>query len=330
MAASRYTLVHQPESAGAEQDRLFRVQMGQPYLARSLRGLRPDLRRTFLNAAFPPVDDNGQFSATLNALATMLARLPEEVAPVTVGVWDIEAYVPRRACMIETLNAGQPVFVFFDVYAAVPAGLVTPPERDRTWVRKKLRERDRHLPKDGPTPRPSRRVAEKLYKRDKRHAAAEAQEIAPNLIADDFYGRAEVVRKDLGIDYLVGVTAEAIAGEDEDGGIFFDYFSTWDGKIILVSTYQMREFAQTAGRPFEVAVAILIIAQLLVTMNPRLEYHDPDNGTLFDFNRVRQNCIPVLRYPTIDPADLKKIAPRHRAAVEKLMAVLQMYGSATT
>src|SRR2546423_182204 len=136
MNTSRFKLVHQPDASpggekAVEQERLFRVQMGRPSLARSLESLRPELKRVLLNTTFAPPSQAGE----LAALDGLLNRMTEDVPAVTVGVWDIDAFIPRRGAMIEALNRAQAAFVFFEVFAAVPAGLVTPPERVKAWAK---------------------------------------------------------------------------------------------------------------------------------------------------------------------------------------------------
>lgn len=53
---------------------------------------------------------------------------------VTVGIWSLNAWLGDLAELIEALNRTQNTFVFYEVEATVPAGLISRPERMNSWL----------------------------------------------------------------------------------------------------------------------------------------------------------------------------------------------------
>jgi hypothetical protein len=142
-------------------------------------------------------------------------------------------------------------------------------------------------------------------------------------MSNDFYKFAHVIHKQLGVDFLAGVTQYKVAGY-ENGDYFWDYFSASHKGVLIASAFDLREYASEAGRPFEVAVAQVVLAQLLVEMGPKLSFHE-DRGCIFDFNASRDSVIRSIREMRIEPECLAKVAERYREPVEKMVAALRNY-----
>jgi len=206
--------------------------------------------------------------------------------------------VGRLPNIIAALNEAQPAFTFFELQAAVPAGLLSRPERVWQWAR----------------------TVSVIRPKEKRS-------ISSNVILSDFARRAEVVRRDFGIDYLVGITASKVASDDEDN-IYWDSFSAYKRRVMLVSTYALSKYARESGRSFEAAVAYIAISTLMVAANPRLEFHD-NTGCMFDENEERASIVKDLSHPMIDPGCLKLILPKFRSGAEALVRVLSTYSANT-
>ena len=227
------------------------------------------------------------------------AELAKEALPAVasgaqrVGIWDLGAYVGRLPQVIEAVNRAQNELAFFEALAAMPAGTVSQPERVRAWAREL----------GGPRRMPG---------------------LEANVIAEDFYRRAEKVRRDLGIDYLAGVTAKLIADEDDDQ-VYYNLFAAATKRLILVSSYDLRKYAAKAGRPFEAAVVGLVVAEVLALRNRRLEFHSENRGCLFDYNEDRASIVKVLKDPRIEDSCLQKIAPAQRTAAVALVEALRRY-----
>jgi hypothetical protein len=218
-----------------------------------------------------------------------------------IGVWDLGAWLSNLPQLLNRLNAVQRSFSFFLVQAMVPSGLIREREGVIAWFTKLL----------GGRPLSKRR-------RD---------EIASNVIDDDFFAVAERVRADLAVDYLVGVTPSMIAGMDDEDRPIWNYFSTGIGRLGLASTADLRKFAARTGRPFEAYLGMIIVAQVLAVMFPKIDYHE-DTGCLFDFNDERVSIMKTLKNLHVDPPCLKAIPARHRPAVHSMVNLLRNYPKA--
>src|SRR3954447_13481785 len=107
----------------------------------------------------------------------------------TAGIWDLGAWVGGLPGVVEAMNKAQPELVIFEVQAAVPAGLVSQPDRIAQWAEERL--------------------ARKLRR-------SERAEMQTAIIDAELFPFAEQVRKDVGVDYLVALTSDSIAGELDD------------------------------------------------------------------------------------------------------------------
>jgi hypothetical protein len=264
--------------------------------------LKPNFRNTLVRTSFARAPAGSPADVLLRealpAWEQVIDDLGRRPKVVTVGIWELATQTGYLPWLIEKLNAAQPVFTFFKVQAAIPAGISYTRERLLAWLQEK--------------------VGRRLRKR-------ELESLAPNqIVADDFFfRRAERIRKDVGIDYLIGVAPGLVAGEEE-GSIFWNYFAVSRARTMLTSAHSLLRYAGAAGRPVEMAVALVAITQLLVVTNPRVMYH-PDTGCIFDFNEIHDNIVAVLKKPMIDPDCLKLIQPRYREAAAALVAALGTY-----
>jgi hypothetical protein len=282
---------------GTSTDRyLGAVSAAAPDLVDGLSSLKPELRRTLLSSSFG-IEPTQDVSEVIERLRPVVADLREGGETVTVGILDLDARIGRLPHVIEALNRAQNLFTFFDLQAPMPAGLLIPSDRFDSWAR--------------------HRAGRKRFSKEER------KEFSDNLMFNDFYKYAKVVRQTSGLDYLVGITQYMVAGE-EDGVYYWNYFSTAHRHVILASAYDLREYAKLAGRPFEVAVTGVALAQLLAEMNKKLDFHD-DRGCLFDMNLSRVSIVKALKKAQIEPDCLTKIEPKYRTAVQAMVAALRDY-----
>lgn len=282
-----------PDTAG----RLKAVREKAPDLGGALDSINPNLSRTLIassyahEAAAPgePVEDK---------LRHVFADLRREKKVVTVALWDLDARVGGLGRLINQLNEAQPTFTFFELQAPLPAGLVIHADNFSAWARKRL---------------------------DKRVSKGAGFE--NNFMFDDFKKFAHVVRKNCGVDYLIGITQYMVAWTDGDD-MYWNYFTASDGKIILLSAFNVREYAQQAGRPFEVAVAGMAVAEVLSALSSRVEYHPENRGCLFDQNLQRDTIVESIRQARIEPGCLELIDKKYRDAAVALTDVLRDYAPA--
>lgn len=219
---------------------------------------------------------------------------PQTALPVTIGLWSLEAWLGNLTDLIDALNDTQSTFIFYPVEAVVPAGLISRPERVISW----------YIAASG----------EELDDDIK-------SEVEDNLVANDFFGLADSVRINLGLDYIVGITASMVAGEDDDG-YYLNHFSTCDGRTILVSSYDLQDFSRETGQPVEAFLANIIISQFLVAFAPYAGFH-PDRGCLFDYDASRTSLKDKVKDPKIEPGCLDLIEPSYRKAVLGLIQSLE-------
>ncbi|HLZ36051.1 MAG TPA: hypothetical protein VKP13_18765 [Nitrospira sp.] len=299
-----FTLVHDRSTDSRRQlqdllnARIHAIEAAEPTLAASLKKQSQGFTKTLLATS---LGTTGSHADSVTDAIPNLRRVVEELERqpnvITVGIWDLGARVSRLPRMIEVLNAAQGLFAIFEVEAAIPAGMISRPERVVAWLHEQTGKA------------PNRK---------------ERSEIENNMIAEDFYRRGNIVRKDLGLDYLVGITPSMVAFEDE-GGVYWNNFATYDKRLVLASTHDLRMFAEKAGRPFEVAVGGLICGMLLVAVNPRLEYHEKNTGCLFDMNLDRKSIVKTIKNANIDERCMSLMQPKFRPVATALLEALRNY-----
>jgi hypothetical protein len=222
-------------------------------------------------------------------------------AALKIGIWDVGAWVGALPDLVRRMSDVQKSYRFYAVQATVPSGLIRSPEGMVAWLTDTLGKR------------PSKR---------------KASDLKDNLLANDFYSLAEPVRRDLHLDYLVGITPSMVADEDH-GELHWNLFSASQKRLVLTSTYELREFAKKSRRPFEAYLAGVIIAAVLVASQPRLGFHEgeKDTGCLFDYCEDRASIMHKAAKPWIEPACMDKIRRAFRPAAEAFVQLLTDYAS---
>ena len=214
-----------------------------------------------------------------------------------MGIWDLETKIGFLNDVITVLNKAQTDYQFYVIQASVPGGMISSPSYIVKWLE------DRNS----------------ISKSDRK-----AISTTHRTIANQFFNRAKRVRKDLAIDYLVGITPGMVAGKDKNDQIYLNHISTSYNRMILCSSYKMPEYAKLAGRPLEAVITGVAIAQLLVESNRKLEFHE-DRGCIFDFHKERDTVVESLKTPMIEKVCLNLIKPCYRKAVKNMITVLTNY-----
>ena len=321
---SKFVLVHSEEGVEEAKARLAAATHASPLSA--TKRLTAQFGGALLNS-FEAVRDSGALvsdflrprsttasttSIPKSATTTTKARRslfpsPKPDVLVTVGIWSLDAWLGSISQLIEALNQKQSTFVFYEVEASVPAGLISRPERVIPWLQEAL--------ENNPNEKTKRTLEEAR------------RTIRDNLIANDFFGLADRIRADLGLDYVVGITPSMVAGKDEDGSSYTDHFSTYEGRTILVSSYELHAFAGSSGLSFEAFLTTIVVSELLVAICPKLGFH-ADTGCLFDYNDNRISLIDDVRDPKIDPDCMELIEPQYRDAARSLVDFIRSIRSA--
>lgn len=244
--------------------------------------------QTFLSDAA----DTSDSAARYNAVVNDLQRRPRVVR---AGVWDLGAMIGFLADVLEQVNEAQSAITFFQVRAGVPFGLRRSPEGMRTWLRAQ---------------------GVQLTSRNR-------SEIEANFLADDFFPQADRVRRELALDYIIGITPLMIAGSTPKA--YWNYIGTSSGQTILVSAYDLPRFAAEAKRPIEACVGMLIAALLLDELNPRISHHAETRGCLFDRNDDRESIVESLRLLRIDDECRTLLRPNLRESSLAIADTLRRY-----
>jgi hypothetical protein len=216
--------------------------------------------------------------------------------PLKVGIWDLGAWLGNLPGLLDKLNAVQAAYRFFTIEATVPVGMIRRGEGVVEWLRAA----------------------------GKRVSRQEALRAGNSLVAEDYYAIARPVRQELGVDYLVGITPSMVA-DHFSHEIEWDYFSTFDGRLLLASTADLRRFSSESGIPFDRFLGAVIVAQLLVAQfleHPGLGFHMIDRGCLFDRNDNRETLKNSMRDLRIEPECMAKIGPAFRQPAAALVNAL--------
>jgi hypothetical protein len=230
---------------------------------------------------------------------------PEATNALSVGLWDLGAWLGSvLPPLVRRTNRVQGAFRFFEVTAAIPSGMIRPPEGIVEWLR---------------TVMGSRSAGRVHWSRRRRSI----------IVFEDFRPLADTVRKELGIDYLVGISPSMVAGGDKKSNAYWDYFSQSEGRVILASTYELRAFSSRTSWPFEAYLAEIIVSELLRACSRNLDSHD-DRGCLFDFNDDRAGLMTTLDNLHIEPECLKAIRPSCRSAALALVKFMRSLKSEPT
>lgn len=315
MKLSPFTLIYQPEGESHERSkrraklakpapgeipstdqRLQELRKKAPDLAKALKAFSPNLGRALIGSLYAQklVEPQEQVPSKLWRVVTDLQRSGNVM---TVAIWDLGTKMGGLSGVIDGLNGVQPAFTFFELRAPVPAGLVIHSDVFNQWARKRM---GTHISK------------------------GEQQSLKSNFMFSDFSKYAGVVREQIGVDYLVGITQYMVAWEDGQD-IYWNYFTASGKRIILVSAYNMREYATQAGRPFEAAMAGMVIAQLLQELNKKPLFHSENRGCIFDFNEERDTIVESIRKAKIEEKCLGLIDEEYREAAEKMVRALRKY-----
>lgn len=259
----------------------------------------PDALRRSLSSTVAPVSTKASMkrgSATTSEIERLVSKLGNQNRVATVGLLDLGAWVTGLPKLLEVLNDCQSRFVFLEVQTPVPAGLVKEKENLVAWAEKQLGK--------------------------KKLARTDRSDLGRNMLADEFMYFGKSARESNGLDTLIGLTSAMIAFLK--GQILqWNYYAFGTQNVGLVSTCDLREFAKDAGRPYEAAIGMLIVGQLLALRNSELEYHPETRGCVFDFNEARSDLIVSIRAMRIEKQCVGKILdPKDREAAIALIKAL--------
>lgn len=220
---------------------------------------------------------------------------------VRIGIWDLDASAGSLPLLLDALQEVQTKFSFSSVEAAFQTGLSSP----------------------------GAHVAREWYNRTGETMSVEAA--ALNVAAVPLFAAARPVLAKLPLDWLVVVVKSMISDTSDPADSWHNLFSTSSGRIVLISTFEVRRYSAEAGRPFEAAVAGIAMSAILAAMVPEIEYNRKEStGSIFDFNEDRQGIVLSIRNPQIDTKNRKIIPPELLDPTEKILEALVLYNGNVT
>jgi hypothetical protein len=298
---SRRKKIDLPRDFTLSEQAALKSALKSPKLAEVFTKMNPRFRQTLVTtfreeprATGRPKARSKLKSAQRSSVATITWELGRTKNVRRVGVLDLGAWIGGLPSLLEMLNAAQTPFTIFEIQAPIPGGMLKTPEGMNEWAEARL---------------------------GKPLSMTERSRMERQIVADEFFAAAEDIRTSMGLDLLVGMSPAMVAGID-DGGIYWNHFGSVSGKTILLSTADLRLYAEKAGRPFEAAVGALLVSALLVAVNGNLGYHD-DTGCLFDYNESRVSLIDSLKAMQIEDSCLAVMTAEQRTAALAMLKVLK-------
>lgn len=279
-------------------DQMIRQSITAPSLLEVFSKLEPNFKRALTSSFVKSVAKKSEeklLPLAIDSVKSITKDLARHKKVLRVGVLDMGNWIGELPMLLDRLNASQPLFTIFEVQAAIPGGLIKTPEGVSEWAAGHL---NRSLKK------------------------AERAGLEQQMIANDYFIAAEDIRKSIGIDLIVGMTPAMVAGVSHDGGVYWNHISSVSGKTILISTADMRQWAEKAGRPFEAAIGASLVTTLLIAINNKLRYHK-DTGCLFDFKGSRISFADTLKALQIEDSCLAKMTQEQKETALAMLSVLR-------
>jgi len=211
-----------------------------------------------------------------------------------VGIWDLDVSAGALPRLLDQIEECQARFSFNCIEAPYQTGLTLPGARTAVdWFA---------------------RTGSKM----------DPETARLNVSARSIFSAAKPVLKDLPIDWLVVVVKHMIS-DTMGRECWQNLFATSSGNVVLISTFELREFAAQAEKSFEAAVMGVALSALLAAMIPDIEYQQEPTGSIFDFCQNRADIVMSIRDPKIDPENRARIPPDLLEPVERILGALAAY-----
>lgn len=195
----------------------------------------------------PPLVYRGQPTRREHA-SRRKASIPRR--PARIGVWDAGARLGALGALLGRLDEAQDGFLFSELLAPVPAGVVRSAETVRAWLR------ERQVP------------------------AGRSSRIGPRVLGAELAGRGEAIRLALDLDAVVALSRSRLLEATRERGAAHATASS-HGRVVLVSGDGFRAAAASAGLPVSPLLLRAALPRLLAALFPKVRLHAP-RGCLFD------------------------------------------------
>lgn len=209
-----------------------------------------------------------------------------------IGVFDISARAGLLFDLLDVISRKQRRFTFYPVEAPVPMGLGVIGDERIAELKKQMPGRPYH-------------------------------HLKLNLQVEDIAPLLEQTRKGVEVDLLAGLVGPMLAFI-EDGELRWNYFSVPVGENVVISVSDLREYAGEARRPFEAAVAILVLAQVWAKLYDH-GYHEESRGCPFDFCESRHDLVGTIRHAELCGECMRAIPREDLADAQKCLSAVRDY-----
>lgn len=213
-----------------------------------------------------------------------------------IGIFDISSRAGLLFDLLDEINHRQKDLTFYPVETSVPmsVGRIGP-----SWFDDKLDE-----------------------------ISNDTNTLSENVAFEEFLPFLEQAREAVSVDLIAGLFAPMLAFKEttETGETEFSWnlFSVGQGSQIGVSVYGVREYALAAKRPFESAVALLVLGQVWSAIYG-VEFHRATRGCVFDYCENRDELIEVIRRAELCPESLEAVPSEGQSGVEICLKVIREY-----
>jgi len=309
MKLSPFTLVYKPYEKSPE-SAVKLSSSGSPTKTRVrhlLEESTSEAKRNLLKASVQYLSLNSENETDeadelMSAFETLAADLGKNANVVTVGLWDLGTRAGNLPKIVSRLNEGQKTFTFYDLQAAVPAGLVSRRERVLSWA--------------------------------ERHGGNQSHKInfpahEANVIADDFFDYARQIRQYFNLAYVIGIVPQRITNLEADNRVSVNRYAASSGRAgkgryCLLSAYNLRRQAKETERAFESSVTLLVVCQILISLSKTLTYETPKN-CIFNCVASEPKRIAALNEFEIGTDCLNQVSPLYQQSAAELMRILREY-----
>lgn len=214
-----------------------------------------------------------------------------------IGIFDISARAGLLFDLLDEINRRQKALTFYPVETSVPmgVGIIGP-----SW----LEESADDINNDTST-------------------------LDQNVAFEEYLPFLREVRKAVDVDMIAGLFGPMLAYKREVEGkdqldFSWNLFSVGSGAEIGVSVFGVREYALSASRPFEAAVALLTLAEVWAVLYG-IKFHPETRGCVFDECENRDDLVGVIRNVELCPDSLAAIPSEERGNVERCLQLIRSY-----
>ncbi len=213
-----------------------------------------------------------------------------------VGVLDISARAGLLFYVLDRVNRRQQRYQFVPVEAPIPTNVGLMSDRlKRMAIEAGVNQNDPEWP-----------------------------QVDDNVFAPEFYPWLDQILSNFDGERLVGAVGPMLAFTKENGRFAWNYNSISHDRVVMVSTFGVRDYARKAKRPYEACVAVSLVGQLWHSLYG-VGYHHETIGCVFDHCYNRDDLVEKYRKVEISAQALDLIPAEAHADILKTLDAIRTY-----